>query len=40
MYLRSAIADKLHNARSLVFDYRQQGETIWSVFSIGKEEIL
>lgn len=37
---RVALADKLHNARSLLFDYRQQGEAIWSVFSTGKEGIL
>lgn len=37
---RVALADKLHNARSLLFDYRQQGDAIWSVFSTGKEGML
>ena len=37
---RVALADKLHNARSLLHDYRQQGETIWLMFSTGKEGIL
>lgn len=37
---RVALADKLHNARSLLFDYRQQGEAMWSVFSAGKEGTL
>jgi (p)ppGpp synthase/HD superfamily hydrolase len=26
-------ADKLHNVRSILTDYRQQGETIWSRFN-------
>jgi (p)ppGpp synthase/HD superfamily hydrolase len=30
-------ADKLHNVRSLLTDYRQQGETIWSRFN-GKKD--
>ena len=34
---RVALADKLHNARSLLFDYRQQGVAIWSVFGMGVE---
>jgi (p)ppGpp synthase/HD superfamily hydrolase len=34
---RVALADKLHNARSLLVDYRHQGENIWSVFSVGKD---
>jgi (p)ppGpp synthase/HD superfamily hydrolase len=37
---RVALADKLHNARTIVQDYRQQGEAIWSVFSTGKEGML
>jgi (p)ppGpp synthase/HD superfamily hydrolase len=37
---RVALADKLHNARSLLFDYRQQGEAIWSVFGAGKQGIF
>jgi (p)ppGpp synthase/HD superfamily hydrolase len=37
---RVALADKLHNARSLLVDYRHQGENIWSVFSVGKDGML
>lgn len=37
---RVALADKLHNARTIVQDYRQQGENIWSVFSVGKDGML
>jgi GTP pyrophosphokinase len=33
-------ADKLHNARSLVADYRRVGEALWSRFSGGKEGTL
>jgi (p)ppGpp synthase/HD superfamily hydrolase len=37
---RVALADKLHNARTILQDYRQQGEAIWLVFSAGKAGIL
>jgi (p)ppGpp synthase/HD superfamily hydrolase len=37
---RVALADKLHNARSLLVDYQHQGENIWSVFSVGKDGML
>jgi len=37
---RVALADKLHNARTLLQDYRQEGEALWSMFSAGKEGIL
>ena len=37
---RVALADKLHNARSLLLDYRQQGEVMWSIFGAGREGIL
>lgn len=37
---RVALADKLHNMRALLFDYRQQGEAIWSIFSTGKDGML
>jgi len=33
-------ADKLHNARSVLSDYRQIGEALWSRFSGGKEGTL
>ncbi len=33
---RIAIADKLHNARSTLKDYRRQGDTVWQKFKGGK----
>lgn len=33
-------ADKLHNIRSILTDYRQQGETIWSRFNGKKDGTL
>ena len=33
-------ADKLHNARSLMADYRQLGDAIWDRFNAGPEDIL
>ncbi|MGD0516419.1 MAG: HD domain-containing protein [Thermoguttaceae bacterium] len=33
-------ADKLHNVRSLLRDYRRQGETIWRHFKGGREKTL
>jgi (p)ppGpp synthase/HD superfamily hydrolase len=35
-----AIADKLHNARSLLADYRTHGEIVWDHFNGGKEGTL
>jgi (p)ppGpp synthase/HD superfamily hydrolase len=37
---RVALADKLHNARTILFDYQQHGENVWSAFSAGKEGVL
>jgi (p)ppGpp synthase/HD superfamily hydrolase len=37
---RVALADKLHNARTFLRDYRLQGESLWSMFGAGREEIL
>ena len=31
-------ADKLHNARSMLQDYREIGDALWSRFSVGPEE--
>ena len=31
-------ADKLHNARAMLMDYRREGETLWSRFNAGREE--
>jgi hypothetical protein len=33
-------ADKLHNARAILNDYRQVGEELWSRFSVPKAEQL
>jgi (p)ppGpp synthase/HD superfamily hydrolase len=30
--LRVALADKVHNARSLVRDYREEGQALWARF--------
>lgn len=30
-------ADKLHNSRSILKDYRELGETVWQRFKGGKE---
>lgn len=37
---RIAIADKLHNARSILMDYRRQGDAVWQKFKGGKEGTL
>ncbi|MBD2451582.1 HD domain-containing protein [Nostoc sp. FACHB-152] len=37
---RVSLADKLHNARSLLADYRQHGSGIWQQFKTGKEGTL
>ncbi len=38
--LRVAVADKLHNSRSIVSDLRQDGDTIWQRFRGGREGTL
>ncbi|MEH2384086.1 MAG: HD domain-containing protein [Nostoc sp.] len=35
-----SLADKLHNARSLLADWQQHGDVIWADFSAGKEKTL
>ncbi len=37
---RVSLADKLHNARSLLAQWRQKGDTIWTEFTRGKEGTL
>lgn len=37
---RVALADKLHNARSIVADWEQEGEKVWHRFKGGKEGTL
>ncbi|MFP5106683.1 HD domain-containing protein [Neobacillus sp. C211] len=32
-----ACADKLHNIRSILKDYEQQGDAVWNIFNAGKE---
>jgi (p)ppGpp synthase/HD superfamily hydrolase len=34
------LADKVHNARSVLADYRQIGDAVWSRFKVGKDEQL
>jgi (p)ppGpp synthase/HD superfamily hydrolase len=38
--LRVTAADKLHNARSLLREYRRQGDALWARFNGGKEGTL
>jgi (p)ppGpp synthase/HD superfamily hydrolase len=38
--LRVSLADKVHNARSILADLRQHGDHIWSRFSRGREDQL
>lgn len=38
--LRVSLADKLHNARAILRDYRQIGDELWARFNAGPEEIL
>jgi len=38
--LRVSMADKLHNARDLLADYRVEGDDVWSRFSAGKDDQL
>ena len=35
-----SVADKLHNARCILADYREIGEELWSRFNTGKEGTL
>jgi (p)ppGpp synthase/HD superfamily hydrolase len=37
---RVSSADKLHNARSILTDYRVVGDALWSRFTAGKDETL
>lgn len=38
--LRVACADRLHNARAILRDYREMGDELWSRFNAGKDEQL
>ncbi len=35
-----SMADKLHNARSMLSDHRKVGDELWSRFSVGSEETI
>ncbi|MEW6668357.1 MAG: HD domain-containing protein [Thermodesulfobacteriota bacterium] len=36
--LRLPLADKLHNARAILADFRRIGDALWSRFNVGKSE--
>jgi (p)ppGpp synthase/HD superfamily hydrolase len=38
--LRVSLADKLHNVRTIVLDYRDLGEPLWDRFNAGREGVL
>jgi (p)ppGpp synthase/HD superfamily hydrolase len=38
--LRVSLADKVHNARAILADYREVGEELWARFKGGREESL
>jgi GTP pyrophosphokinase len=38
--LRVSLADKLHNARTIVVDYRALGEALWERFNAGRDDVL
>ncbi len=37
---RVSSADKLHNARAILADYRHEGERLWARFNAGRDDIL
>lgn len=38
--LRVSLADKLHNARQIVVDYRDTGEALWDRFNAERDQVL
>ena len=38
--IRVSLADKLHNARSILFDLRALGDDLWSRFSADRESVV
>jgi (p)ppGpp synthase/HD superfamily hydrolase len=38
--LHVSLADKLHNVRTILVDYRGDGEQVWSRFSADRDEVL
>lgn len=37
---RVSLADKVHNARAILADFRQIGDAVWSRFNASKDEVL
>jgi (p)ppGpp synthase/HD superfamily hydrolase len=37
--LRVSLADKVHNVRAILLDYREQGESLWARFDPGSDQI-
>jgi hypothetical protein len=37
--VRVSLADKVHNARSVVFDYRLMGEELWARFNRDADQL-
>ena len=38
--LKVSLADKLHNVRTIVVDYRDVGEELWDRFNVDRDEVL
>jgi (p)ppGpp synthase/HD superfamily hydrolase len=38
--LQVSLADKLHNMRTILVDYREVGEKLWNRFNAGRDEVL
>src|SRR5215213_7167590 len=38
--LRASLADKLHNVRTIVVEYRDLGEALWGGFNAERDEVL
>ena len=38
--LKVSLADKLHNARTIVVDYRDVGEALWERFNADRDQVL
>ncbi|HEY7150521.1 MAG TPA: HD domain-containing protein [Solirubrobacterales bacterium] len=38
--LHVSLADKLHNIRTILVDYREVGEELWTRFNAGRDEVL
>jgi (p)ppGpp synthase/HD superfamily hydrolase len=37
---RVSLADKLHNSRAILADYREMGDVVWDRFSASRDEVL